>query len=327
MSTAPMPRPWSPPAAGTDLTPLCCGCTDLAANVFGSGTTSVPSVPVTSRRPSARAAVEAEEAWATAPDPEPVHGGDVGGHGDVEPSPARGPLPMTWAGAVRELPAATRGDRAERLRERRQVVRAHVEQRARRRAGTGSPGSGARDAGPRALEDGEAVSGVPMAPGSSSRRAVWRPGPEERVRGVADPQPVRARRGEQRAAVAGPARSASRSTLLAGRDRRQRDVGMGGGHGEVDDQLHVVRPSACVAGPPSGHPVRGGLRARASASRSATARTSRSGSGHEVAQVLVADLAGADDADPTGPGPFTATPGPCSQPERCRRRPGTGRRA
>ena len=140
-------------------------------------------------------------------------------------------------------------------------------------------------------------------PRAISRRAAWSPAPQERVRRAARPQAGQRRPG--RGSRARP-RAVARERLLgpdvpAGVERRQRDLGVRGGVGEVDDELHRRRRARS----PSSEPDAGCRRPRpgprpASSSRSATNRTSMSGNGREVPQVLGADDAGAGqpDADP-----------------------------
>ena len=100
------------------------------ANVFGSGATSVASVPAISRTPI-RSSGESKlnVAWATAPRLEVVERGDVGGHRDGDllagARPCADDPGRRRAGAAR----GHAGDRAEGLGERGQVVGAHVEQR------------------------------------------------------------------------------------------------------------------------------------------------------------------------------------------------------
>ena len=70
MSTAPMPRPWSTPVAGTDSHASPPRLTRISpANVFGSVATSVASAPVISTTPIRSSGVsKLNVAWATAPD-------------------------------------------------------------------------------------------------------------------------------------------------------------------------------------------------------------------------------------------------------------------
>ena len=157
----------------------------------------------------------------------------------------------------------------------------------------------------------DAVSGVPIAPASSSRRAVCRPGP----RNVSGAQPTR------RPAASACAISASADgeiggdrllveDVLAGGERGRGDLGVRGGHGEVDDQLDVVAGERLLEGAVAGDAVALGLRARELGAQVGDEAHVEVGVAEHVRQVLVADRAGADDADAHGPGAAHRTPRP-----------------
>ncbi len=302
MSTAPIPRPPPAPvtATGSQSSPRRIRTSPVKS--FGSGATIVASVPATSTTP-VRFSGESKlnVAWATPVALEVVERRDVGRHADGDLLAGARPVADDPGGTRARTARGHAGDRAERLDERGQVVRAHVEQR----SGTG-------------LVE-EVRVGVPAVRagvlhhhGRGERRAdragLDRPadglqaGAEERVGRAAEQEAGGLGLRDERLGGRQPVGDRLLvPDVLAGRERGAGHLGVRGGDREVDDELHVVAREQRRDRAGAGDPVLAGPAPRRLHVEVGDAADVEVRVAEHVRQVLLADLPGADHADADRP--------------------------
>jgi hypothetical protein len=136
-------------------------------------------------------------------------------------------------------------------------------------------------------------------------------GAEEGVRRAAEPQPRRLGLRDERLGGGQVRRDRLLvEDVLAGGEGRRSDLGMRGGHREVDDQLDVVAGERLLECPVGGDAMALGLRPRGLGPQVGDDAHVEVGVAGHVGQVLLADLARAHDADADRPRAAHRTPRP-----------------